>query len=57
MMFQKSVLNRTFGKESALRTKREEIIHVLHALQNTQAARTDAKNVAKVADRGFPIKV
>ena len=43
MTFQKSVLIRTYGKESALRTKREEIIHVLHALQNTQVARMDVK--------------
>ena len=47
MTFQKSVLIRTFGRESALRTKREEIIQILHALQNTQAARMDAKNVAR----------
>ena len=54
MTFQKSVLIRTFGKESALRIKREEIIHIWHALQNTQAARMDAKNVARGADKGFP---
>ena len=55
MTFQKSVLIRTFVKESALRTKQEEIIHVLHSLHNTQAARVDAKKMwLGGADKGFP---
>ena len=47
MTLKMRVLIRTLGKKLALKTKREEIMHVLHAVQNTQAAGLHTESVAK----------
>ena len=47
------MLIRTFGKKSALKTKREEIIHVFQALLNTQVSGLHTENVARGRTEAF----